>query len=171
MPRVNQTYIYCDISIGYTPLHRTENPRVGGLIPLCTEKVRPGTGREAGLGHAPVSRICTWKYTGRGAQDVRERSARMAGSDHCAGCTGVAKAREGRERPLCRMHRCREGQGGPGATIVQDAPVSRRPGRAGSDRPWAPFSHLLWHPPLTLTILGRCSSVIPKHGIRHSQRS
>ena len=32
---------------------QTANP---GSIPLCREKVRPGTGREAGLGHAPVSR-------------------------------------------------------------------------------------------------------------------
>jgi hypothetical protein len=27
---------------------------------LCREKVRPGTGREAGLGHAPVSRRPGW---------------------------------------------------------------------------------------------------------------
>jgi hypothetical protein len=42
---------------------------------LCMEKVRPGTGREAGLGHAPVSRStwmcvsdhCAWMHRCRGA--------------------------------------------------------------------------------------------------------
>ena len=71
------------------------------------EKVRPGTGREAGLGHAPVSRICTWMYTDRGAhdyrdvegratqgavaEDVRERSEWMAASDLFTAIRGLVQ--------------------------------------------------------------------------------
>ena len=41
------------------------------------------------------------------------------------GCTGVAKAMDGRERPLC-----------------MDAPVSRRPWTVESDHLWPPFFFL-----------------------------
>jgi len=55
------------------------------------EKVRPETGREAGLGHGRERPLC---------RDAPvSRRPWMAGSDHCAG-----------------MHRCRGGHGWPGAT-------------------------------------------------------